>query len=158
MIFVLPNLLHNGYLLGRKLIKPCDLQDQKRSDPGWSTSANKGPDRGREKCQAGQGLVWLVYMHVRPLSHLSDRSITLGKAGSFFANELVGEPYGLTYEIVDKKLTRIPPKTIQEVGRYSSGDIPSNPYTDPQTRQRLPTNSLMGGVRCSLSHYKRSRH
>ncbi|PCH34318.1 Gcd10p-domain-containing protein [Wolfiporia cocos MD-104 SS10] len=40
---------------------------------------------------------------------------SLGKFGSFHANELIGQPYGLTYEIVDKKLKVVPPRTLQEV-------------------------------------------
>jgi tRNA (adenine-N(1)-)-methyltransferase non-catalytic subunit len=45
------------------------------------------------------------------------RTITIGKSGSFYANELIYQPYGLTYEIVDKKLEIVPPRTLQEVGR-----------------------------------------
>jgi len=45
------------------------------------------------------------------------RTITIGKPGSFYANELIHQPYGLTYEIVDKKLVVVPPRTLQEVGR-----------------------------------------
>jgi tRNA (adenine-N(1)-)-methyltransferase non-catalytic subunit len=32
------------------------------------------------------------------------------------ANELIGQPYGLTYEIVDKKLEYLPPRTLEDVG------------------------------------------
>ena len=44
------------------------------------------------------------------------RNVVIGKFGSFFANELIGQPYGLTYEIVDKKLEYLPPRTLDEVG------------------------------------------
>ena len=44
------------------------------------------------------------------------RTVSLGKAGSFHANELIGEPYGLAYEIVNQKLNKLPPRTIQELG------------------------------------------
>lgn len=44
------------------------------------------------------------------------RTVSLGKAGSFYANELIGDPYGLAYEIVNQKLHKLPPKTIQELG------------------------------------------
>ena len=44
------------------------------------------------------------------------RTINLGKYGSFPTSELVGQPYGLTYEIVDKKLKVLPPRPMQEVG------------------------------------------
>lgn len=43
-------------------------------------------------------------------------TINLGKYGSFHANDLVGEPYGLTYDIVERQLKVVPPRTIQEVG------------------------------------------
>ena len=49
-------------------------------------------------------------------SHLSPRTVSLGRFGSFLANELLGEPYGLTYEIKEKKLTVIPPKSFEEIG------------------------------------------
>ena len=48
------------------------------------------------------------------------RTIPLGRFGSFYASELIGQHYGLTYEIVDKKLRIVPPLTIQEVGRMDS--------------------------------------
>ncbi|TFY56088.1 hypothetical protein EVJ58_g7850 [Rhodofomes roseus] len=44
-----------------------------------------------------------------------DSTANLGKFGSFYANELVGQPFGLTYEIVDKKLKAVSPRTLQEV-------------------------------------------
>ncbi|KAH9923664.1 Gcd10p-domain-containing protein [Fomitopsis serialis] len=45
-----------------------------------------------------------------------DSTANLGKFGSFYANELVGRPFGLTYEIVEKKLRVVSPRTLQEVG------------------------------------------
>ncbi|KII94259.1 hypothetical protein PLICRDRAFT_36512 [Plicaturopsis crispa FD-325 SS-3] len=41
--------------------------------------------------------------------------ITLGRLGSFNANELIGKPYGLTFEIVGKTLQVVPPRSLQEV-------------------------------------------
>lgn len=49
----------------------------------------------------------------------ASRTANLGKFGSFYANELVGQPFGLTYEIADKKLKAVPPRTLQEVGMGS---------------------------------------
>ena len=46
------------------------------------------------------------------------RNVVIGKFGSFLANELIGQPYGFTYEIVDKKLKYLPPRTLEEVGMY----------------------------------------
>lgn len=45
------------------------------------------------------------------------RTIYLGKFGSFYSKELVGQQFGLSYEIRDKKLKVLPPRTFQEVGR-----------------------------------------
>lgn len=45
----------------------------------------------------------------------SRKTLSLGKTGSFHASELIGQPYGLAYDIVDQKLHRLPPKTIQEL-------------------------------------------
>ncbi|KAG6817920.1 hypothetical protein H0H87_012388 [Tephrocybe sp. NHM501043] len=44
-----------------------------------------------------------------------DSTVTIGRLGSFYANELIDQPYGLTFEIVDKKLKIVPPRTLQEV-------------------------------------------
>lgn len=44
--------------------------------------------------------------------------------GSFPANEIIGQPYGFAYEIHEKKLKRLPPRTMDEIGR--SADIPSS--------------------------------
>ncbi|KAG1904757.1 Gcd10p-domain-containing protein [Suillus fuscotomentosus] len=44
-----------------------------------------------------------------------DATISIGRVGSFRANELIGHPYGLTYEIRGKELTVQPPHTLQEV-------------------------------------------
>ena len=48
------------------------------------------------------------------------RTVSLGKAGTFHANELIGDPYGLAYEIVGQKIRKLPPKTIQELGTSPS--------------------------------------
>ena len=50
------------------------------------------------------------------LTVLRERTAVIPKFGSFFCNELIGQPYGLTYEIVGKHLKLLPPSTIQEVG------------------------------------------
>jgi tRNA (adenine-N(1)-)-methyltransferase non-catalytic subunit len=44
-----------------------------------------------------------------------DATVSIGRVGSFRANELIGHPYGLTYEIRGKELTVQPPRTLQEV-------------------------------------------
>ncbi|CAL1694467.1 unnamed protein product [Somion occarium] len=52
---------------------------------------------------------------VRTLKLEKGGTINLGKFGSFYSNELIGQPFGLTYDISDKKLEVIPPRTFQEV-------------------------------------------
>jgi tRNA (adenine-N(1)-)-methyltransferase non-catalytic subunit len=44
-------------------------------------------------------------------------TVSLGKLGGFHANELIDEPYGRTYDIVDKKLKLVPPCSLEELGR-----------------------------------------
>ncbi|OJA19138.1 hypothetical protein AZE42_02144 [Rhizopogon vesiculosus] len=44
-----------------------------------------------------------------------DATVSIGRVGSFRANELIGQPYGLTYEIQGKELAVQPPRTLQEV-------------------------------------------
>lgn len=47
----------------------------------------------------------------------SQSTVSIGRVGSFRANELIGQPYGLTYEIQGKELVLQPPRTLQEVGK-----------------------------------------
>lgn len=43
-------------------------------------------------------------------------TVSLGRLGGFYANELINEPFGRTYDIVDKKLKLMPTRTLEEVG------------------------------------------
>ncbi|OJT09001.1 tRNA (adenine(58)-N(1))-methyltransferase non-catalytic subunit TRM6 [Trametes pubescens] len=52
---------------------------------------------------------------IRSIKLEKDATVHLGKFGSFHGNELVGQPFGLSYEIVDKKLKVLPPRPMQEV-------------------------------------------
>lgn len=63
----------------------------------------------------------LSMLSLEILTHIP-RTITIGRLGSFFANELIDEPYGITYELLDKKLKVVPPRTLQEVGRKSAAN------------------------------------
>ena len=49
-------------------------------------------------------------------SYVLFSTINLGKAGNFHTDELIGQPYGLTYEILDNKLHALAPRTLEEVG------------------------------------------
>ncbi|KAI0348257.1 Gcd10p-domain-containing protein [Trametopsis cervina] len=42
-------------------------------------------------------------------------TVSLGKYGSFRVNDIVGQPFGLSYDIVDRTLKVVPPRTIVEV-------------------------------------------
>ncbi|KZP25277.1 Gcd10p-domain-containing protein, partial [Athelia psychrophila] len=44
-----------------------------------------------------------------------DATVVLGRLGSFLADDLIGQPFGLAYEIVDKRLKVMPPRTLEEV-------------------------------------------
>ncbi|KAJ6483909.1 Gcd10p family-domain-containing protein [Mycena vulgaris] len=44
-----------------------------------------------------------------------DSTVSLGRLGVFNANELINQPFGRTYDIVDKKLKLVPPRTLAEV-------------------------------------------
>ncbi|EEB91850.1 hypothetical protein MPER_09726 [Moniliophthora perniciosa FA553] len=52
---------------------------------------------------------------VRSIRIERDSTVQLGRIGSFYANELIGQPYGFTYEIVSKKLKVIPSRSLEEV-------------------------------------------
>lgn len=52
---------------------------------------------------------------VRSIKVEKDSTLSLGRVGSFFANELIGQPYGLSHEIHDKKLKRLPPRATQDI-------------------------------------------
>lgn len=41
--------------------------------------------------------------------------LSLGKLGSFHASELIDQPYGLTFEIIDKNLAIVPPPALEDV-------------------------------------------
>lgn len=56
---------------------------------------------------------------VRSVKVDKDTTITLGRVGSFHANDLINQPYGLAYEIVDKRLKILPPRSLDEVGTYA---------------------------------------
>ncbi|KIY73604.1 Gcd10p-domain-containing protein [Cylindrobasidium torrendii FP15055 ss-10] len=53
---------------------------------------------------------------IRAVKADKDTNISVGRQGSFHANEIIGHPFGFTYEIFSKKeLKIIPPKTLNEV-------------------------------------------
>ncbi|TFY81522.1 hypothetical protein EWM64_g2491 [Hericium alpestre] len=57
----------------------------------------------------------LPHGDIRSLKLDKDATVMLGKFGSFQANELIGQPYGLSHEIVERQLRVLPPRTMEDV-------------------------------------------
>ncbi|KAF9454191.1 Gcd10p-domain-containing protein [Macrolepiota fuliginosa MF-IS2] len=60
-------------------------------------------------------LIQLTSGDIRSVKLDPNSTATINKFGSFHANELIGQSYGITYEIQGKKLRALPPRTLQEV-------------------------------------------
>ncbi|KAJ3011692.1 hypothetical protein NUW54_g2085 [Trametes sanguinea] len=82
-----------------------------------SSRVQHAPSNTREDTiQVGHTLLIKVPSgDIRSIKLEKDSTVNLGKFGSFYGNELVGQPFGLTYEIIDKKLKVLPPRPMQEV-------------------------------------------
>jgi tRNA (adenine-N(1)-)-methyltransferase non-catalytic subunit len=65
----------------------------------------------------------------------------LGKFGSFPADALVNQPYGLTYEVVNKTINVIPPPAVEELG--TSIFITWYLFNDVDTVDTNATNELI---------------
>jgi tRNA (adenine-N(1)-)-methyltransferase non-catalytic subunit len=49
-----------------------------------------------------------------------DKTVNLGKFGSFRQQCLIGQPFGLTYEVqADKTLVIVPPRRLEELGKLN---------------------------------------
>lgn len=71
------------------------------------------------KRQGRQRLVRWGELTCRSVLTVKYRLLSLGRVGTFQANDLIDQPYGMGFEIVDKRLQVLPPRTLQEVGRRS---------------------------------------
>ncbi|KAL5535659.1 MYO1_1 [Sanghuangporus sanghuang] len=60
-------------------------------------------------------LLQLPSGEIRNVKLGKNTTISFGKYGSFNSSALIGQPYGLTYEIVEKKLKILPPKSMNEL-------------------------------------------
>ncbi|KAH9824250.1 Gcd10p family-domain-containing protein [Melampsora americana] len=70
--------------------------------------------RAREICKGDHLLLKLPSGLIKPVRNITPNStISLGKFGTFESNELLGEPYGLTYEIEKSKLIKLIHQTDQ---------------------------------------------
>jgi hypothetical protein len=63
---------------------------------------------------------YVAFRIASPDNLTPSRMVNLGKFGSFLADELVSQPYGLTYEVVNKTISVIPPPAVQELGKRVS--------------------------------------
>jgi tRNA (adenine-N(1)-)-methyltransferase non-catalytic subunit len=53
-----------------------------------------------------------------------EKSLNLGKFGIFRPKELIGQPYGLSYEIqADRSLKVLPPRRLEEFGTDPSAEV-----------------------------------
>ncbi|KAK7063971.1 Adenine(58)-N(1)-methyltransferase non-catalytic subunit TRM6 [Favolaschia claudopus] len=66
-----------------------------------------------------------------------DCTISLGRLGSFYANELINEPFGRTYDIIDKKLTLIPPRSLAEDTDATNEYINDGQFVQPLTLEEI---------------------
>ena len=57
-----------------------------------------------------------ILLRLSLIPYFQFSNISFGKYGSFNSDALVGQPYGLTYDIIDKKLKVLPPKSMDELG------------------------------------------
>ncbi|KAF8634897.1 hypothetical protein AX15_000645 [Amanita polypyramis BW_CC] len=77
---------------------------------------NDALDRKPSTIEPGDSvLIRLPNAEVRSVKINKSSAISLGRFGSFYSNELIGQHYGVTYEITDKKLGIVPPLVIQEI-------------------------------------------
>lgn len=73
------------------------------------------PKRSSSIQQGHTVLFKLLNGEIRGIKVEKDSILSLGRVGSFFANELIGQTYGMAYEIFDKKLKRLPPRAMQDI-------------------------------------------
>ncbi|RPD57093.1 Gcd10p-domain-containing protein [Lentinus tigrinus ALCF2SS1-6] len=78
---------------------------------------------------------------IRTIKLEGNSNINLGKFGQFPSSELVGQPYGLTYEIVGKKLKVLPPRPMQDVEDTDATNelINDGQYVQPLTVDEIET-------------------
>ncbi|GAV98795.1 Gcd10p-domain-containing protein [Lentinula edodes] len=67
------------------------------------------------------------------------RIITVGRLGSFYANELIGQPYGFSYEMVNKQLKILPVRTLEEDTDATNELINDGEFVQPLTLDEIQT-------------------
>ncbi|KAH7886059.1 Gcd10p-domain-containing protein [Phlebopus sp. FC_14] len=68
-------------------------------------------------------------------------TISLGRVGVFPSTQLIGQPYGFTYEIHDKKLKQLPPRTMKEIEETDATNelINDGEFVQPLTLEEIET-------------------
>ncbi|KAI9570312.1 Gcd10p-domain-containing protein [Boletus coccyginus] len=76
---------------------------------------------------------------VRGIKVERDSIVSLGRVGSFPANEIIGQPYGFAYEIHEKKLKRSPPRTMDEIEETDATNelINDGEFVQPLTLEEI---------------------
>ncbi|KAF5312145.1 hypothetical protein D9619_002600 [Psilocybe cf. subviscida] len=80
-------------------------------------NVSKGQQKSRDPgIQSGDlVLIRLPKGDVRSIKIQQNTTVNIPKFASFFANEIIGQPYGLSYEIDNKKLSYMAPRTLDEL-------------------------------------------
>ncbi|KAJ3812381.1 Gcd10p family-domain-containing protein [Lentinula lateritia] len=78
---------------------------------------------------------------VRSIKVDRDSIVTVGRLGSFYANELIGQPYGFSYEMVNKQLKILPVRTLEEVEDTDATNelINDGEFVQPLTLDEIQT-------------------
>ncbi|KAJ3502140.1 hypothetical protein NLJ89_g9021 [Agrocybe chaxingu] len=105
--------------------------------PKSSKSEQKSRDPG---IQSGDlVLLRLPKGDIKSVKVEKNTTVVVGKFGSFHANELIGQPYGLTYEIAGKKLKYLPPRTLEDVEDTDANNelINDGEFVQPLTGEEI---------------------
>ncbi|KDQ15589.1 hypothetical protein BOTBODRAFT_624451 [Botryobasidium botryosum FD-172 SS1] len=91
----------------------ADQNEASTTDP--STSPNFQLSSARNIQLSDNVMLKLPTGEIRCVRMDKKGNVNLGRFGNFKTEELIGKPYGLTYEITDKQLKALPPKTLDEL-------------------------------------------
>ncbi|KAL0951615.1 hypothetical protein HGRIS_008296 [Hohenbuehelia grisea] len=89
---------------------------------------------------------------VKSVKITKDSTVSLGKFGTFLANELIGQTFGVSYEISDKTLTVIPPRTLEEVEETAATNeliddgLPVQPVTNERIQELKQAGVHVSGI------------
>ncbi|KAJ3837341.1 Gcd10p family-domain-containing protein [Lentinula raphanica] len=78
---------------------------------------------------------------VRSIKIDRDSTVAVGRLGSFYANDLIGQPYGFSYEMVNKHLNILPVRTLEEVEDTDATNelINDGKFVQPLTLEEIQT-------------------